>query len=181
VLAVSPATVSFPIAVAVAVTLVCGLAATLGVNLALLRGLAQPATGERSRRSNTSVPPTRSAGAVRRATIDQVEARRLLVCWTTDHDPSDGGAEGWATEDLRRVLAAERISAARLSRLRPASLRYRTTGDWLLELDVMPGRQAQNWLESSPWTEWLGDLRSLGMCPSAMVAEHGRVLRARVK
>jgi hypothetical protein len=63
--------------------------------------------------------------------------------------------------------------AARLARLHRASRRYRPSGDWLLELDLAP---ASTWLESPAWMRCLGELRSLGMYPRAMVAEPGRVL-----
>jgi hypothetical protein len=176
VLAVSPVTVSFPIAVAEAVVLACGLATMLGLNVALLRRVLGSAFDVAPRPTGAPAGATLGWPNVEASiAADRVDAR-LLVCWA---GPSHGRAESaqeWATSELRRVMAAERVGAARLARLRSASLRYGASHDWLLELDVQPGREAQTWLDSPAWAAWLSDLRALGMRPATMVAERGRVL-----
>ncbi len=85
-------------------------------------------------------------------------------------------AEEWASAELRRLLAAEGIDTAWLTPLCGASMRFGTSCDWLLELDLAADRDAETCLESPPWREWLGDLRLLNLRPAAMVADHGRLL-----
>jgi hypothetical protein len=178
VLAVSPATVSFPIAIAEAVVLAAWLIAALGVNLTLLRRVGA-----------STVDVTTSAAAATGGSLpisvqhDGMDAagRRLLVCWTDPQHSSAEDAREWASTELRRVLDAERAAAARLARLRAASHRYGTSGDWLLELDVAADDDAETWLESPAWTAWLGDLRALGLRPGVMVADRAQILRAEVQ
>jgi hypothetical protein len=166
VLAVSPATVSFPIAVAEALVLAGGLAATLGVNLAVL---------PRAVRSAPCGHDAPSEPAPRRKRVGQV-----LVCWTRPHLLTVQEAERWVTAELKRVLAAEGVDVAHLTRLSGASERHGAPYAWLLELDVPPGRDAHTWLESAAWGEWLGDLHALGMRPGAMLADRGRVVTVEV-
>ena len=166
VLAVSPATVSSPIAVAEALVLAGGLAATLGVNLAVL---------PRAVRSAPCGDDAPSDPGPRRERIGQV-----LVCWTRPHLLTVEEAERWVTAELKRVLAAERVDVAHLARLSDASERHGASYAWLLQLDVPPGRDVQTWLESAAWMEWLGDLRALGMRPGAMLADRGRAVTVEV-
>jgi hypothetical protein len=161
VLAVSPATVSFPIAVAEALVLAGGLAATLACNLALLpRAAAAPCADDAPR---VTAPPRRRVAQV-------------LVCWTRPQRLSVDEAERWLRGDLARLLAAERVDGALLSRVGLASVRHGTPYAWLLELDVPSDCDAQTWLESPAWREWLGDLHALGLRPAAMLVDQERVL-----
>jgi hypothetical protein len=166
VLAVSPATVSFPIAVAEALVLAGGLAATLGLNLAVLPRAVGSASSRHDMPSDTG--PRRE------------RVRQVLVCWTRPHILSVDEAEEWVTAELERVLATEGGSVAHLTRLRGASARHGAPYTWLLELDVPHDRDPQTWLESPAWGEWLGDLQALDMRPGAMLADRGRVLTVEV-
>ena len=163
VLAVSPATVSFPIAVAEAFVLAGGLAAMVALNFAVL---------PRAASSAQCADPVPTGPRLRRPHVGPV-----LLCWTAPHRLTDDEAERWASAELERVLAAEGVDVAHLSRLRGGSARYGAPYAWLLELDVPSGRDAHAWLESGAWDGWLGDLHALGMCPGAMVADRRRVLR----
>lgn len=165
-LAASPATVSFPIAVAEALVLAGGLAATLGLNLALLLRAIAPAP---------RADPAPSGIGLQRDRVGPV-----LVCWTRPHRLTVDEAERWAGAELERVLAAEGVDVAHLSRSRGGSTRYGAPYAWLLELDVPPGRDAHSWLDSGAWDQWLGDLHALGMRPGAMVADRRRVLSREV-
>jgi hypothetical protein len=194
-LAVSPATVSFPVTVAEAVVLAGGLAVTLALNLGLLpwvfgsaRGITSsravpPRAGVGSKHPQPAGEPTGGvsvrecpAHAASRPASPDAGMERLLVCWRRPQHLSDGEAEAWASTELVRLLAAERIAAARLSRLHGASVRYDKPCDWLLELDATPGRDAQSCVESPVWSAWLSDLQLLKLQPGVMVAEPGRVL-----
>jgi hypothetical protein len=163
-LAVSPATVSFPIAVAEALVLIAGLATMLGLNLALL---PRAVTSARSPGAVTSGP------GVRRERVGPV-----LVCWSRPQRLTADETEQWVSAELRRVLAAERLDTARLTRLRAASARYGAPCTWLLELDVPAGRDAERCLDTGAWSVLLGDLYALGMHPGAMVVDRGDLLRA---
>ena len=66
-----------------------------------------------------------------------------------------------------------RIETARLTRLCSASARYGKSFDWLLELDIA---EARAHVDSPAWSEWLSDLRMLGLRPGAMVAGRGHVV-----
>jgi hypothetical protein len=167
-LAVSPATVSFPIAVAEALVLAGGLAATLGVNLAVLPRAVTAAPCADHAPSEPGPGPSR----------DRV--RQVLVCWSRPYRLTVEDAEEWLAAELERVLAAEGVELAHLTRLREASARYGAPHAWLLELDVPTGRDPQTWLDSPAWTEWLGDLHALGMRPGTMLADRGRVVTAEV-
>src|ERR1044072_9147042 len=104
VLTVSPATVSFPIAVTEALVLACGLAVMVALNFAALPRVAgsepyaDPAPGEPRPRRHRVGP--------------------VLVCWTAPQRLSADEAERWVSAELERVLAAEGVDVAHLSRLR---------------------------------------------------------------
>ena len=161
VLAVSPATVSFPIAVAEALVLARGLAAMVALDFALL---------PRAAGSAPCADPAQSGPRPRRHRIGPV-----LVCWTAPDRLTADEAERWASAELVRVLAAEGVEVAHLSRLRAGSARHSGSYAWLLELDVPRGRHAHSWLDSGAWDQWMGDLHSLGMRPVAMSADRRRV------
>jgi hypothetical protein len=167
-------------------------AATVALNLVLLPRAPGPLRGERSSRAaapsierSTELAAAEAAERVSgraRSAADRGDGSRLLVCWTGPQRLSDSQSEVWTGTALRRVLEAERIEAARLTRLRSASMRYARSADWLLEvdIDIAPGRAPQAWLESPAWGGWLDDLRLLGAGPEAMVAGRGRVLTVEV-
>ena len=166
VLAVSPATVSFPIAVAEALVLAGGLAVMVALNFAAL---------------------PRAAGSAPHANREPSGTRRrrhrvgpVLVCWAAPHRLTADEAERWASAELERVLAAEGVDSAHLCRVRGGSARHSAPYAWLLELDVPPGRDAHSWLDSDAWQQWLGDLHALGLRPGAMVAGRRRVLKREV-
>ena len=94
VLAVSPATVSFPIAVAEALVLAGGLAAMVALNFAVL---------PRAAGSAPCADPAPSGTRLRRHRVGPV-----LVCWTAPHRLTADEAERWAGAELERVLAPGR-------------------------------------------------------------------------
>ena len=174
-LAASPATVSFPIAVAEAIVLAGGLATALAFNLVLLPRTLRSANGRTPPRSSASeaalaldaaAPPVANRGS----------APRLMVCWAAPRCLSDAEADAWASRELTPALQAARIEAAQLTRLRRATPRHPTCCDWLLEFDVEPGRNDLTCLASPLWADWLDDLRLLGLHPAAVLAERGRVI-----
>jgi hypothetical protein len=171
-LALTPATVSFPIAVTEALVLAGGAATAMVLNLVLLPRAGRPEPGP----SRVPREPQDMAAATPVAVFDRARAPRMLVSWAAPRQLADAEAEAWASAELRQVLQAERIDMARLARLRPASPRYADLGDWLLELDVPPGPAARAVLEERPWAEWLDDLGLLGLRPAAAVVDRGRLL-----
>jgi hypothetical protein len=187
-LALSPATVSFPLALTEALVLGGGLASTLALDFTLLRRAlsARPPSAAPMTASAAGMPGV-SAPRLGRTTVgdgpafdagEPPRAVRLLVGWARPHHLSEEEAEGWARREMPPLLAAAGVARARLVRLSSASPRYHRPWDWLLELDVAPGGDVKQCVESPAWREWLGDLRLLGLGPAAMVAAHTRVVSA---
>jgi hypothetical protein len=163
-LAVSPATVSFPIAVAEALVLGGGLAVMVVLNLVLL-----------PRAVSTAARP---ADAPRDAAPARERVGPVLIGWTGPQHLAVDEAERWLRAELARVLAEAGVEIAHLSRVHGPSARHGAPFAWLLELDVPAGRDLETWFGSAAWRDWLGDLHTLGLRPAVMVADHRRVLAA---
>jgi hypothetical protein len=184
-LAFSPATVSFPIVLTEGLILGGGLAATLALDLLVLRralGAAlapavNPPVADAAHWPTILAPaagafpaPTRPAGRAARVPEHDV-GTRLLVGWSQPYHLSDADAEAWTRAESTRVLAVAGAERARLTRLRSASLRYYRPWDWLLEIGAAPDSDIRHCVESPACRELLDDLRLLGTGPAAMVAD----------
>jgi hypothetical protein len=188
-LAMTPATVSFPIALTEGLVLAGGLAATLGVDLLVLHRalgstLSPPLVApERDGRRRAYPIPT-PRGSDRRAAASQRAGEagtpgvgtRLLVCWTAPRHLADGDAREWTDAELKRVLTATGADHARVARLRTASPRHPWPCDWLLEVELATEADVRRCTESPLWPDLLADWRLLGMRPAAMVADTDRVV-----
>jgi hypothetical protein len=106
---------------------------------------------------------------------------RLIIFWSRPLHLSDHEAETWAREEVGRLLAIEGVRCGELTRLRDASSEYGRDRDWMLELRLTAGTDAQQCVDHGACSEWLGDLRLLGMRPSVLLAEEGTVLRREVR
>jgi hypothetical protein len=100
-----------------------------------------------------------------------VPVARLMVLWTRPSHLTAEEAERWARDEVRRLLSADTVQGAELTRLGSASARHGSDWDWLLELEIdLPARTT---VDHGPCAEWLGDLRLLGMRPTVLLAaEH---------
>jgi hypothetical protein len=192
-LALSPVTVSAPIALTEALLLCGGVVATLTLDALLLRRAFQlaPRATESARPAGTppspaaaqEIPSSRpSACQPRRPEIqaaDDDRAARLLVCWLGPARFSDADAEAWARAELSVLLAPGDVDKARLSRLQSASRRQSRPWDWLLEVDFSSAGDVAPFVASERWRCWLADLRLLGLRPAALVATGARLRDAR--
>jgi hypothetical protein len=190
-LALSPATVSFPLALTEGLVLGGGLAATLGLDLLALRrafgsSLAPTAADPEVEAPLQTyavipqgdvvwAPPSTGIGRQGAGAAKDV-GTRLLVGWTRPYRLAEAEAEAWAQAELTRVLAAAGTHRARLMRLGSASARYHRPWDWLLEVEVASDGDVRQFIESPACRELLADLRLLGMRPAAMVTGAERVL-----
>jgi hypothetical protein len=104
-----------------------------------------------------------------------------MFFWSRPLHLSEEEAETWAREEVGRLLAIEGVRCGELTRLRDGSSEYGRDRDWMLELHLTAGTDAQQCVDHGACSEWLGDLRLLGMRPSVLLAEEGTVLRREVR
>jgi hypothetical protein len=111
---------------------------------------------------------------------DAGEVPRLLVFWSRPHHISRGEADAWLHSEVGRLLGLEAVERAYISRLERASDRHGLPWDGMLELHLAPGASVAACVDSPDWRDWFGDLRLLGMRPSAIVADGTVELERRV-
>ena len=97
---------------------------------------------------------------------------RLIVMWIDPTHLSAAEVESWVRAETRRLLEAEGVDALELARLVPASDAHALPWDWMLDV------RGSGCVEAPAFTEWLGDLRLLGMRPVVVrVADAGALER----
>ena len=104
------------------------------------------------------MPPWRTRAFA--STIERVD--RLIVMWLDPMHLTRGEGEAWVREETGRLLAFAGIERLELARLDRASGSHSRAWDWLLEVRLSSDA---GWVEEPLFTEWLADLRLLGMRP----------------
>jgi hypothetical protein len=94
---------------------------------------------------------------------------RLLVMWTEPMHLSRAEAESWVRLESRRLLEQDGVECLELARLAPASDANAQPFDWLLDVRLLAGSTAAACVEAPLFSDWLGDLRLLGMRPVVML------------
>jgi hypothetical protein len=103
-------------------------------------------------------------------------ARLLVLCRHPYHLPLEEAA-AWLTQELERVLRADELEGATLTRL--ASAQGTRDWDWLIELRLGSGLPAPLASARSACGALLADLRLLGMAPAAAVADEREAIELR--
>jgi hypothetical protein len=101
---------------------------------------------------------------------------RLVLVWSRPYHLSAEEAERWVRAEATPLLALDAVERAELTRLSAASERHAKPWDWLLELHLVEGADARACADAAALTEWLGDLRLLGMRPHVVLAGDGSTL-----
>lgn len=96
---------------------------------------------------------------------------RLVILWSRPYHLTAGEAAAWAREEIGRMLTRDAVRRAELTPLRGASDRHPAECRWMLELHLEPGIDGRQFVEAPGCTEWLNELRSLGLHPFVMIAD----------
>jgi hypothetical protein len=102
---------------------------------------------------------------------------RLLVVWTQPMHLSREEADRWVLAETGRLLELPVVARLELTRMARASEKHSKPWDWLLEVHLSEGADTAAWAEDPLVTDWLSDLRLLGMRPAVVRANCTRVLR----
>ena len=90
---------------------------------------------------------------------------RLIVMWIDPMHLSAKASEAWVRTESRRLLELDDVEGLELARLARASEAHGQPWDWFLEVRLLPSTAHPGCVDSPLFTEWLGDLRLLGMRP----------------
>ncbi len=85
------------------------------------------------------------------------------MAWNRPLRLSEADAEAWLRTELRRLRELPDVESVVLTRVEPS---HRSQSwDWVCELHLAPGADAHGCVEAGALTEWMLDLRLLGMRP----------------
>ncbi|MDQ3879612.1 MAG: hypothetical protein M3295_00800 [Chloroflexota bacterium] len=103
-------------------------------------------------------------------------ARVLVVCRRPQH-LSASEADAWVRDEIARLPLPEGIERLELTRLCPAGSGHVAPGDWLCELYLRDGVDADGCVDHPVCAQWLCDLRLLGMRPTVAVTRSAELAR----
>jgi hypothetical protein len=96
---------------------------------------------------------------------------RVLVCWTRPAALRWAEADDWSREEAARLATARGVKRVELTRLGYAKQAHSPPGDWLLELYLEPGVDADMCLSEPICADSIRDMRLLGMRPTVAIAD----------
>ena len=95
---------------------------------------------------------------------------RVLMMWNDPMHISGDEAASWLGGQSSRLLVLEAISQIELTQPERASERHSRAYDWLLEVHLKAGSDPARFIDDPLLSDWLGDLRLLGMRPVVLLA-----------
>ena len=104
--------------------------------------------------------------------------RLLVLCRRPYHLPREE-AWDWVRQELERVLIADELESATVTRLADASEQSPREWDWLIEVRLESGRAGRAITARSACGELLADLRLLGMSPTVALADEREAVELR--
>jgi hypothetical protein len=96
---------------------------------------------------------------------------RLIVLVQRPYHLSEEEAERWLRSQAEELARSAEVRRVDVTRLASVSLRFGREWDWLLELYLERGEDAQRAVREPACAGLLADLRVLGMKPSVAVVE----------
>ena len=102
---------------------------------------------------------------------------RVVILWKRPHRLSADEARDWAREQVAAILRADTVARADLMPVRAASTRHPGDCDWMLEVQLAPGRDARDFVDDPAAAAWLGDLHQLRLEPQVIVVGASLLLR----
>lgn len=94
---------------------------------------------------------------------------RVVIRWKRPNRLSADEARDWAREQVAAILRADTVARADLMPVRAASTRHPSDCDWMLEVQLVPGRDARDFVDDPAAAAWLGDLHQLRLEPQVSV------------
>src|SRR5690242_16682369 len=94
------------------------------------------------------------------------------MAWNRPSRLSEEEAEAWLHRELRRLRELPDVESIVLTRVERS--RRPQAWDWVCELHLVAGADAGGCVEDGAWTEWMLDLRLLGMRPVFAVLGSGQ-------
>jgi hypothetical protein len=91
------------------------------------------------------------------------------MAWTRPSRLSEDEAELWLHRELRRLAELPDVESVVLTRVERSH-----QWDWVCELHLLAEADAERCVENGAWTEWMLDLRLLGMRPVFAVLGAGQ-------
>ena len=99
---------------------------------------------------------------------------RLLVLWNAARGLAPGDDASWAQDQADQLLGCDGVAAVKLHPVTSAAVRHPRPCSWCLELWLENGRSPRDVVSNGAFSEFLGDLRLLGMHPSVLAIEGDR-------
>jgi hypothetical protein len=96
---------------------------------------------------------------------------RIVILWIRPYHLSPDEADAWARRESARMLALDGVEHGELARLHSGSARLVGEWDWMLELHLRDGVDGHACAEQAAFTDWLLDMRLLGMRPTVMAVQ----------
>ena len=102
---------------------------------------------------------------------------RVVILWKRPYRLSPDEAEDWAREEVGRTMATDTVNRADWTPVRAASARHPSDCDWMLEVQLAPGRNAHDFVDDPAAAAWLGDLQQLHLEPRVIAVDGSLRLR----
>ena len=96
--------------------------------------------------------------------------------WTRPYHLSAAEARDWACTHVSGLAGLEMVRRAELTPVRAVSRRHPVDCEWMLELHLVPGRDARELVDEPASADWLLDLQQLGMRPRIILVDGGIAL-----
>ena len=116
--------------------------------------------------------------AVMAGAVDDPPVARVVILWKRPYRLSPDEARDWAREQVAAILRTDTLVRADLTPVRAASARHPRDCDWMLEVQLAPGRDARDFVDDPAAAAWLGDLHQLRLEPRVFVVDGSLLVRA---
>ena len=116
--------------------------------------------------------------AARAGCVDDLAVARVVIQWKRPYRLSADEGRDWAREQVAAILRADVAVRADLMPVRAASARHPSDCDWMLEVQLAPGRDARDFVDDPAAAAWLADLQQLGLRPRIIPIDGGITLGA---
>ena len=102
---------------------------------------------------------------------------RVVIQWKRPYRLSADEARDWTREQVAAILHTDTVVRADLTPVRAASARHPSDCDWMLEVQLAPGRDARDFVDDPAAAAWLRDLHQLRLEPRVIVVDGSLLLR----
>jgi hypothetical protein len=102
---------------------------------------------------------------------------RVVILWKRPYRLSADEARDWAREQVAAILRTDTVVRADLTPVCAASACHPSDCDWMLEVQLAPGRDARDFLDDPAAAAWLGDLEQLRLEPRVIAVDGSLLIR----